>query len=170
MVCAPILQAMRTYSGDGHTEQKRKGSDNPRRPDLVRHVADSLHDALQYADVLLADRDQKRERCANVQQSGQDARPGYGSWQKFAGDSRSHRPLPMPSSKPTKAEADHAKRVQQEARVRRDLKIGGSYGRSEAEPNDKAEADQDRSREKSSYRAEIVDPLSYAQSDDVEHH
>src|SRR6266481_813607 len=128
------------YSGNRDTEQKRKGSDDPRRADIVRHVADSLHDALQYADVLLADRDQKRERCANVQQSGQDAAPGYGSWQNSPGilDLIAHYRRQLQAHQ---AKANHAERVQQEARVRRDLKIGGSYGRSEAEPNDKAEAD-----------------------------
>ena len=44
-----------------------------------------LHDALQHADVLLANRDQQRQRGPDIQRAGEHSAPGHGNRQIFRG-------------------------------------------------------------------------------------
>ena len=159
----------RTDAGDGKAQQKRKGRNDPRGIHFRRHVADGLHDALQNADVLLADGDQQRERRTDIEESGQDAAPGDGSRQNalrilnfVAHDRREF--------ETDETETDDAEGIEDEARVCWNLEVRGGDRGSEAKPDDDAQADQDRGGDSGADRAEIVDPFSYAKSDHVEYH
>src|SRR5258705_4889512 len=85
--------------------------DDPANTDFRRHLADSLYDSLKHTDVILADRDQKRQRCADIQNPGNKASPSDRARQSLLRITNlvSHHRRKFQSNQ---AEANYAKRVQ----------------------------------------------------------
>src|SRR5438132_6546626 len=156
-------------SRDRHAQEKREGRNDPASPNTAGHVADSLHEALQYADVALAYGNEQRQCRPNVEQTGKKTAPGDGTGKSllrtfnFITHNRSE-------LQTDEAETDHAEGIQYETRVRRNAEIGRRYGRAEPQPDHNSQADQDSRGNKSADRAEIVHPLSDAETNDVQHH
>src|SRR5712671_759364 len=149
-----------TDSGGGDAEEERERSNNPACVYPAGHVTYSLHDALQDADVLLADRDQQGKRCADIEKTGKNAAPGDCAGKNFSRifDFVTHYGGQLETYK---TEADHTKGVQHEARISRNLKIGRGDGGSEAKPHNGPEADEHGGGDKRSNRTDIVNPFSH---------
>src|ERR1700733_15869162 len=152
----------RADSGDAEAEEQRERGNDPRCVDPRSHAADRLHDALQDADVALADSDQKREGCADVKESREDAAPCDRAGQNFlrifnfvAHDGGEF--------EADGSEADYAEGIQDEARIRGNVKVGSGDVSAEAKINDGALTDQDRCGDASTDGAEIVDPFADAE-------
>src|SRR5580692_10352198 len=81
---------------DGNTQHQRKRSDDPIGADAAGHVADCLYNSLQHVDVVLAHRDQQRQRSRDVHYTGKNSAPGS----VFCGSLISS-PITDANSKPT---------------------------------------------------------------------
>ncbi len=132
-------------------------------------LPDGLDDALKDADVALADGDEERERRADIEKSGEHAAPRDGAGKNFLGvfDFVAH---DGGEFEPDQAEANYAEGVQDEARVRRNVKVGGGDVGAEAEIDDGAESDQNGRCDAGADGAEIVDPFTDAETDDIQNH
>ena len=106
----------RPDAGDRKAQQKRKGRDDPYDSDAASHVTHRLNNALQHVDVALADRDEQRQRRADVERAGQNAAPGDGSGQSLLRifDFVAHDGSEL---EPDQSEADHAEGIQDESRI-----------------------------------------------------
>ncbi len=66
------------------------------------------------------------------------------------------------------AKADHAKRIQHEARIGGNAEISRGDGGPKPRPHRDAQADQNRCRDEGANCARIVEPLPYSEADDVQ--
>ncbi len=129
-------------------------------------MADGLHDALQHVDIF-PDGDEQSERRTDVQNARDHASPGNRAGQGAArvlyfvshdgGEFESHQ-----------TKTNYAEGIEDEARVGRNFEIRNGDGGAEARPDHDAEADQNRSGDECSDRAEIIDPLADAETDDIQ--
>src|SRR5260370_42563691 len=69
----------RSDAGNGNTEHEGEGGNDPGHMDALGHVTDALHEALEYADILLADGQKQRQSCAEIQSSGEKTAPSNGA-------------------------------------------------------------------------------------------
>src|SRR5580704_243661 len=152
----------------GKAQQKRKGRHNPYDTHASGHVADSLHNPLQYVDVAFADGEEQRQCRADIEQAGQNAAPSHGSGQSFLWvfDFVTHDGSEL---KPNQSETNHPERIQNEFWVGRNSKVGPGHARTETQPHYNSQPDQDRGGDSRADRAEVVDPLTDAESDDIHH-
>src|SRR5690349_8207732 len=157
----------RSDSGDGQAEHESKRRGHPAETRARGHVTDRLNDSLKHADLIFSDRDEQGQRRAKVECAGENATPRNRSRK---GLSRVFNFITHDRSKlqPDKAEANHAKRVQNKARIRGNAEIRGGHGSSEAEPDNDSEGNQKTSGKERAKAADIVDPLAHAKPDDVE--
>ena len=153
---------------DRETQHDREWSDNPRHANSAGHMADRLHNALQYADVVLADRDQQRQRRSNIKQPGNHAAPRHRARQRFPrfADFVAHHRSQFKSDQ---AKANHAERIQNKPGIRRNPKISRRHRRPKARQDRKSQTDQNRRRDKRSNGAHIVEPLPDAKTNNVHH-
>src|SRR5260370_11102211 len=64
---------------NGNTQHEGKGGNDPGHFDLLGHVTDPLNDALQDADILLADGQKQRQSCPEIQRTREKASPSNGA-------------------------------------------------------------------------------------------
>src|SRR2546430_5616756 len=154
-------------SGDGQTEHEGEGRDDPADAHTRGHVAHRLHDSLEDADLVFADRHQQGQSRAEVERTGKNAAPSNRAGKSFA---RVFNFVAHDGSKfeADEAETDHAEGVENEARIRGNAEIGGGDGSSEAEPNNDAKRDQKAAGDECTEAAHVIDPLADAEADDVE--
>src|SRR5258706_3697449 len=129
-------------------------------------MTDGLHDPLKHVDVL-ADGDEKRECRADIESARENSAPSDGTGKSVGGilnfvahDGRKF--------EADQAKANHAEGIHHEARVGGNLKIGGGDGCAEACPDHYAQTDQDSGSYECSNGANVVDPLSHAEANNVE--
>ena len=71
----------RADSGDGDAQHQREWNSDPANSHALRHPAYGLHDALQNADIVLADRNQQNQCRGDVKHAGNNSAPGDGAGQ-----------------------------------------------------------------------------------------
>ncbi len=120
---------------------RANGARYPADSDSLRHVPYGLHDSLQHADLVFADRNQQGQRRADIEQSGKHSAPGDRARQ---GTSRILNLVSHDGSQfqTHQSETNHAKRVQHEPRIRRDPKVSRSDGGAKSHPDDQTQSDQ----------------------------
>src|SRR5580704_4475091 len=159
----------RADSGDAEAEEQRERGNDPRCVDPRSHAADRLHDALQDADVALADRDKECQRCADVEKSGENTAPCDSTGQDFLRilNFVAHDGSEFETDE---AEANYAEGIQNEAGIRGNVKVGSGDVGAETQIDYRPEPNQYGCGDAGADGAEVIDPLSDAEADDVENH
>ena len=154
---------------DGNTQHQRKRSDDPIGADAAGHVADGLHNSLQHVDVVLAHRDQQRQRSRDVHYAGKNPAPGHGARQRLLRilDFIAHHRCQFQTHQP---KANHPKRIQHESRIRRNPEISSGHRGPKLGEDDHAQPNQNRCGDGGTDSAQIVDPLPHAQPHDIQNH
>src|ERR1700732_801113 len=162
-------QPRRTNSCDRDTQHQRERRDNPYDAHFLRHMADRLYDSLQNVDVILADRDQQRERCRDVKDAGYypapNDRAGQGALRIL--DFVTHYGSKL---KPHQSKTNYTEGIQEKSRICRDSKILNADAGAVAQPNDHSQSHQNRRRDDRADTAKVVNPFSHAESHNIEHH
>src|SRR5258706_9520443 len=129
-------------------------------------MTDGLQDTLKHVDVL-ADGDEKRECRADIESARENSAPSDGTGKSVGGilNFVAHDGGKFETDQ---AKANHAEGIHHEARVGGNLKIGGGDGGAEARPDHYAQTDQDSGGYESFNGAQVGDPLSHAEANNVE--
>src|SRR5229473_2156978 len=123
---------------NGNTQHEGKGGNDPGHFDLLGHVTDPLNDALQDADILLADGQKQRQSCPEIQRTREKASPSNGARK------RSPRFLNLVTHngtqfEPDQPKADDTKRSDQ-ANVARNTEIGCGHRGAKTKEHDNPDA------------------------------
>src|SRR5713226_8393924 len=149
-------------AGNGNAQHESEGGNDPGHMNLLGHVTDRLNDALQDADILLAHGHEQRQSCADIQNTGEKSSPANGAGKRSPGilNLVTH---DGGQFKADQAKADDSKRTDQ-ANVTSKTKIGCRHGSAKTKEHDESEADERNRGDRSTDPAQIIDPLTDAQT------
>ena len=162
-------QPSRPNPRNRNAKHQSKRRHNPSHANPPSHMPNSLHNPLQNADLVLTNRNQKRQSRQNIKNARQNPAPSHRPRQillRLANLIAHHRSQFQPHQPKT----NHPKRIQNKSRISRNPKIRSSNRGSKPQPHHNPKPDQNRRRNPSPDPAKIIDPLPHAQPANIQPH